>query len=76
MLGILQGRGGSTNNRSQQVGKRFMDRFHKRHAALSSRFAQAINQDRALAGDSSVLNQFFNRLIEARSRYHILPENI
>jgi len=36
MLGILQGRGGSTNNRSQQLGKRFIDRFRKRHAALSS----------------------------------------
>jgi len=76
MLGILQGREGSTNNQSQQLGKRFIDRFRKRHAALSSRFAQAINRERVLAGDSSVLNQFFNRLIEVRSRYHILPENI
>ena len=76
MLGILQGRGHDANNQSPQLGKRFLDRFRKRHAVLSSRFAQAVNRERALAGDPTVLNHFFNRLIEIRSLYHILPENI
>ena len=76
MLGILQGWEQGANNRSPQLGKIFLDRLQKRHAALSSRFAQAINRERALAGDSTVLNHFFNRLIEIQSWYHILPKNI
>jgi len=54
MLGILQGRGHGAHNQSPQLGKRFLDRFRKRHAALSSHFAQAINRERALASDSIV----------------------
>ena len=76
MLGILQSRGHGANNQSPQLGKRFLDRFHKRHAVLSSHFAQAINHERALAGDPTVLNHLFNRLIAIQSRYYIIPENI
>ena len=76
MLGILQDREHGANNRSPQVGKRFLDRFRKRHAALSSHFTQGINRERALASDSTVLNHFFNCLVEILSWYYILPENI
>ena len=76
MLGILQGRGYCANNQSPQLGKRFIDRFRKRHVALSSSFTQDINCKRALAGNSILLNHFFNSQIEIQSRYHILLENI
>ena len=71
---ILRQRGG--DGADERVGKRFTNRFLKRHPELRKRLARPLSSERVSATNFSSINHFFDLLADVKSRFKIQPRNI
>ena len=60
----------------QALGKRWMDRFIKRHSELQTRFSQRLERQRSVASNPRVLEHHFRLFEKALKEYKIKEVNI
>lgn len=58
------------------IGKKWVQRFLKRHPEIKRRLSAQLDRDRMKAGDKEVLRDFFMKWQEVIERFGILPEHI
>lgn len=59
-----------------QVGKNWVTNLIKRRPEIDSKFARKYNYERAKCEDPKIIQEYFDRVQDAISKYGILPEDI
>jgi hypothetical protein len=60
----------------QPVGKNWITKLIKRRPEIDSKFARKYNYERAKCEDPKIIQEHFDRVRNAISKYGILPEDI
>jgi len=76
MRAILAQRGETNTSHERPIRKHLIQRFVTCHPEVATQFSSTLNRERAIASNPQIINHFFNRLSELRSRYHIQPQNM